>query len=463
MATIVERIASYAEGLRYEDIDQKTRDCAKRVLLDALGCALGAVEAQPVRIVHRVALSLGGAPQATVIGQRGKTSVVLAALANGVAIRYLDFNDVYFGPAWTAHPSDATGALLAVAESRQRSGKDLLTALVLTYEMQMRFSDLPVARNLWHEGWDHSCSCAYASATGVGKLLGLDAKRIAHAISLSGARANTLSEIRVGDIPMDKALSAPAAAANSVLYALLAEDGFTGCATLLEGKYGFKNAVAKGADVEPLVPQQGVFLINKVGLKPYPVEGMTVAMTQAAIEVGKENRLKPEEIEAVKIITHEEATAKPSWGPRKLKPTTKETADHSFHYCVAVGLVAGECTPENFTSRWLHDPLIARLISLTTIESNEEMTRIYKRGHRPAAVEVRTRRGAFLKEVPYPTGDPLNPMSWEQAARKFLPMASRAIGSARAKRIVTHIDRIETLDNVAALAELLAATPCSTS
>lgn len=463
MATIVERIASYAEGLRYEDIDQKTRDCAKRVLLDALGCALGAVEAEPVRIVHRVALSLGGAPQATAIGQRGKTSVVLAALANGVAIRYLDFNDVYFGPAWTAHPSDATGALLAVAESRQRSGKDLLTALVLTYEIQMRFSDLPVARNLWHEGWDHSCSCAYASATGVGKLLGLDARRIAHAISLSGARANTLSEIRVGDIPMDKALSAPAAAANSVLYALLAEDGFTGCPTLLEGKYGFKNAVAKGADVEPLVPQQGVFLINKVGLKPYPVEGMTVAMTQAAIEVGKENRLKPEDIEAVKIITHEEATAKPSWGPSKLKPTTKETADHSFHYCVAVGLVAGECTPENFTSRWLHDPLIARLISLTTIESNEEMTRIYKRGHRPAAVEVRTRRGAFLKEVPYPTGDPLNPMSWEQAARKFLPMASRAIGSARAERIVAHIDRIETLDNVAALAELLAATPCSTS
>lgn len=463
MATVVERIASYAEGLRYEDIDQKTRDCAKRVLLDALGCALGAVEAEPVRIVHRVALSLGGAPQATAIGQRGKTSVVLAALANGVAIRYLDFNDVYFGPAWTAHPSDATGALLAVAESRQRSGKDLLTALVLTYEMQMRFSDLPVARNLWHEGWDHSCSCAYASATGVGKLLGLDARRIAHAISLSGARANTLSEIRVGDIPMDKALSAPAAAANSVLYALLAEDGFTGCPTLLEGKYGFKNAVAKGADVEPLVPQQGVFLINKVGLKPYPVEGMTVAMTQAAIEVGKENRLEPEDIEAVKIITHEEATAKPSWGPRKLKPTTKETADHSFHYCVAVGLVAGECTPENFTSRWLHDPMIARLISLTTIESNEEMTRIYKRGHRPAAVEVRTRRGAFLKEVPYPTGDPLNPMSWDQAACKFLPMASRAIGSAQAERIVAHIDCIETLDNVATLAELLAATPRPTS
>src|SRR3990172_9564049 len=91
MATVVERIASYAEGLRYEDIDQKTRDCAKRVLLDAIGCALGALEGEPVRIVRQVARNLGGAPQATWIGQNDKTSVVLAALANGVAIRYLDF------------------------------------------------------------------------------------------------------------------------------------------------------------------------------------------------------------------------------------------------------------------------------------------------------------------------------------------------------------------------------------
>ncbi len=456
MATVVERIASYAEELRYEDIDEQTRDYAKRLLLDALGCAFGALEGEPVRIVRTVAQELGGAPQASLIGQKRKNSAVLAALTNGVAIRYLDFNDVYFGPAWTAHPSDATGSLLAVAEWQQRSGKDLLTALVLTYEIQMRFSDLPVVRNLWHEGWDHSCSCAYASATGVAKLLGLDAKRIAHAIALSGARANTLSEIRVGDIPMDKALSAPVAASNSVLYGLLAKQGFTGCSTLLEGKYGFKHAVAKGTDVEPLVPEKGVFLINKVGVKPYPVEGMTVAMVQAGIEVKAENGISPDEIEAVKIITHEEATTKPSWGPKKLKPTSKETADHSFPYCVAVALVAGECTPQHFTERWLTDKTVARLIGITALQSTAEMSRIYKSGHRPAAVEVRTKRGTFIKEVPYPIGDPRNPMPWEQVVRKFTPMASEVIGQDRAERVVEQVDRSDKLQNIAALAELFA-------
>ena len=455
MSTIVERIAEYAEALKYEEIDVVTRNYAKRVFLDSLGCAFGALEGEPVRIVRKVVTDLGGAPQATLIGQGTKTSAHLAAVANGVAIRYLDFNDVYFGPAWTAHPSDATGALLAVAESQQRSGRDLLTALVLTYEMQMRFSDLPVARNLWHEGWDHSCSCAYASATGVAKLLGLDARRIAHAIALSGARANTLSEIRVGDIPMDKALSAPVAAANSVLYGLLAKQGFTGCSTLLEGKYGFKNAVAKGADVEPLVPEKGVFLINKVGLKPYPVEGMTIAMVQAGIEVGAENGIKADEIEAVRIITHEEAVTKPSWGPKKLKPTSKETADHSFPYCVAVALVAGKCTPEQFSARWLADPTVARLISLTTVASTPEMSTIYKNGHRPAAVEVRTNRGIFLKEVPYPTGDPENPMSWDQVVEKFIPMASNVIGKEKAECTAASIDGIDKMNNVTDLTELL--------
>ena len=458
MATVVERIAEYAAALEYEDIDVTTRNYAKRVFLDSLGCAFGALEGEPVRIVRETVKELGGASQATLIGQGIKTSAHLAALANGVAIRYLDFNDVYFGPAWTAHPSDATGALLAAAESQQRSGKDMLTALVLTYEMQMRFSDLPVARNLWHEGWDHSCSCAYASATGAAKLLGLDARQTAHAIALSGARANTLSEIRVGDIPMDKALSAPAAAANSVLYALLAKRGFTGCSTLLEGKHGFKHAVAKGADVEPLVPQKGVFLINKVGLKPYPVEGMTIPMVQAGIEVGIENKIKPDEIEAVRIITHEEAITKPSWGPKKLKPTSKETADHSFPYCVAVALVAGKCTPEQFSERWLADATVARLIGLTTMASTPEMSAIYKNGHRPAAVEVTTKRGVFLKEVPYPIGDPKNPMSWDRAVEKFMLMAAAVVGREKAERIVACVDKIEKMGNVAELATLLGNT-----
>lgn len=457
MPTVVERIGDYAHHLKFSDLDPGTVDYAKRLLLDSLACALGGLQGEPVRIVRDTVGELGGAPQATLLGQGRKTNVALAALANGVAVRYLDYNDVYFGPAWTAHPSDTIGALLAAAEWCERSGQELLTAMVIAYEVQMRFSDLPVARNLWHEGWDHSASCAYASAVGVAKLLGLDGPRIAHAVALSGARANTLSEIRVGDIPMDKALSAPVAAANSVLYGLLAKRGFTGCRTLLEGRHGFQHAVARGTDVGPLVPEKGRYLINKVGMKPFPVEGMTIPMAQAALEVHKMHQVRPEEVESIRILTHEEAITKPSWTPEKLRPTTKETADHSFPYCVAVALVAGEVTPRQFGDDWLRNEAVARLIGLTRLEATPDLTEVYRQGHRPAAVEVKTARGTFLREVRYPLGDPKNPMSWDDVAGKFTDQAGPVLGKRAARRVIELAQSIEKLANVRGFIEQLGA------
>lgn len=453
MPTIVEQIGDYARELTFRDLDPGTVDYAKRLLLDGLACAFGGLEGEAVRIVRDCVNDLGGAAQATLFGQGKKTSVVLAALANGVSLRYLDYNDIYFGPAWTAHPSDMTAALLATAEWCGRSGQEFLAAMVLAYEMQMRFSDLPVVRNLWHEGWDHSTSCAYASAAGIAKLLGLDGPRIAHAMALSGARANTLSEIRAGDIPMDKALSAPAAAANSVLYGLLAQRGFTGCRTLLEGRHGFRHAVAKGAEVEPLVPAKGRYLINKVGMKPYPVEGMSIAVVQAALEIKKEHEVRAEEVESIRILTHQEAITKPSWTPEKLKPTTKETADHSYHYCVAVALVAGEVTPAQFSEEWLRNKTVARLIGVTRIEATPKLTEIYRQGHRPAAVEVKTPRGVFLREVPYPLGDPKNPMSWDDVARKFIAQAEPVLGNRATREVIEQTRSLEKVANMRSLVE----------
>ena len=155
--------------------------------------------------------------------------------------------------------------------------------------------------------------------------------------------------------------------------------------------------------------ERGDFRIMKIGLKPYPVEGMTPAMVQAAIELRNEHRLDPDEIESIRILAHDEAVTKPSWDDRKFAPDNKETADHSFYYCVAVGLVAGECTSEQFSDEWLRNPMVAKLMAVTTLEAKSELTALFKQGARPAAVEVKTRRGIFYREVLYPKGDPHKP------------------------------------------------------
>jgi 2-methylcitrate dehydratase len=448
MATIVERIGKYAKQLSFKDLSPDVVDYAKRILLDSLGCGFGGLQGEATKIVFLTAQGLGGTGQATILGRGIKTSAPLAALANGVAIRYLDFNDGYFGPAWTAHPSDNIATILAAAEYCNCSGKNFLTAMVAAYETQIRFADLPVPRNLWHGGWHHTAACAYASAVGVGKLMGLSASQIAHAIALSGARANTFSEIRHGDIPMDKALSAPIVASHSIVYALLAQKGFTGSSTLLEGPYGFRYAVAGGVDVEPLVPNVEEFRIFKINLKPYPVENMTIAMEQAALELKSQYKINPDEIQKIRIIAHEEALTKPSWDPKKLNPTTKETADHSFYYCVAVALTAGEVTPHQFTKKWLRNKTVAKLMAQCTIESKDEFTKLFKKGARPAAVEVTTPRGVFYREVLYPKGDPHNPMTWVDVNKKFVTQAEAVLGSELTKEVM---DRTFALDKEASM------------
>jgi len=459
MTTIVGRIGEYAASLVWEDIEADVLDYAKRILLDSLACGFGGLRSEPARIVRESIAELHGAgDQATLLGLGTRVDAQSAALANGVAIRYQDYNDVYFGPAWTAHPSDTLAAVLATAEWLDRSGRDLVLAMIVAYEVQLRFSDLPVERNLWHRGWHHTAACAYAAAAGVGRVLGLDGERIGHAIALAGARSNTFSEIRHGAISMDKALSAPIVASQTILYALLARRGYTGCDTLLEGPYGFGAAVAGGTDVTPLVPVRGDFRIRKIGLKPWPIEGMTPAMVQAALELRAEHRVDAQEIMSIRILAHEEAVTKPSWDVHKHAPTTKETADHSFYYCVAVALVAGACGSEQFGDRWLRDAQVARLMAASAIEARPELTALFKQGARPAAVEITTRRGVFLREVRYPKGDPRNPMTWEDVTAKFMAESSGMLDEKVGREIVELVKTIDLEPSVRRFAALLGGT-----
>jgi 2-methylcitrate dehydratase len=407
-------------------------------------------------MVLKTVQELSGSGKATIFGKSAKTTTPLAALANGVAIRYQDYNDVYIGLGWTGHPSDCIATLLAVAEAYNCSGRDFLLAMVAAYEVHMRFADLPCPKLLWHRGWHHSAMCAYSGAAGAGKLLGLDAGQMAHALALSGARSNTFSEIRHGDIPMDKALSAPIVASQSILYVLLARQGFTGCSTLLEGPFGFRYAVAGGVDVEPLVPQKGDFRTLKVGLKPYPVEGMTPAMVEAAVEIKNKFNVVPDEIESIRILSFEETMIKPSWDERKLHPTTKETADHSFYYCVAVALMAGECTSEQFNDEWLCNPKVAALIAKMRLEEKPEFTVLFKKeSARPAAVEVTTRRGVFYHEVLYPKGVPQNPMTWADVNKKFVTQAEAVLGSKRVQEVMDRALVLEKEANMRSFVEML--------
>jgi 2-methylcitrate dehydratase len=455
MTTVVEGIGRYTASLRYEEIPPDVIDYAKRLFLDGLACIFAGIDSAPALLVEQTTGMFGGHPQSTLVRSRGKTSAQHAALVNGVALRFPDFNDIYYGPAWAAHCSDSLAALLAVGEWRHRGGREFLEAMLVTYEVQLRFSDLPAEKNLWHRGWQHTAACAYASAAGIGRLLHLDAAQIANAVALAGARANTFSEIRRGKIAMDKALSEPLAASNSVLCAALAEAGFTACLTILEGPYGFQQAVAGGMDVSSLVPTTNVFRLPRIAIKPYPVQGMTPAMVQAALELKAMHGLQPGEIEAIRLFVPQEAVTKPSWDAKKLDPESKETADHSFHYCVAVALVAGTVTQAQFTTDWLENPAVRSLMGRISLEVRLDLTELYRTGARPAGIEINTTRGTFQHDVLFPKGDPRDPMTWDDVTQKFLTHAAPRLGAAGSRSVAQRAMQLESEADMAAFMSAL--------
>src|SRR5436309_1067346 len=198
----VERLTSYATSLRFEDLPPEVVHQAKRVLVDSMGCGLGAFTAEPSRIARELASTVRGELEATVLGTQVRTSPDLAAFANGVMVRYLDFNDAYL----SSHPSDNFGPVLAAAEASSASGRDLLTGCVLAYEVQCAWADTFPLR----EGpWDQAVYSAISMPLGAGKVMGLSQEQLAEALRIAIVGGIALAQARRGSISHWKAAAVP--------------------------------------------------------------------------------------------------------------------------------------------------------------------------------------------------------------------------------------------------------------
>src|ERR1041384_5175672 len=190
--SLAERLAAYASALRYDDLDTATLERVKTLVIDSIGCAIGAWDERPVHACREIALSVSG--PATVIGTARRTTTDLAAFANGVAVRYLDFNDTYVGK-FAAHPSDNIPACLAVAEAERASAQELIVAIVVAYEVNCRLID---AFDISSRGWDPPVFGLPAVALAAGRLMKLDPQQMTQAVNLAINDHIPLALTRVG-------------------------------------------------------------------------------------------------------------------------------------------------------------------------------------------------------------------------------------------------------------------------
>jgi 2-methylcitrate dehydratase len=454
-AGTLQTLAGIALDLRYEQLPADVVRHAKRLVLDTLGCAYGAMNSEVGVALRRFADEAGGAPRATLLGTGRKTSAALATLVNGGLLRYLDCNDYYFGRD-PAHPSGNLAVALAMAESERRSGKDLIAALVAAYEIHLRLADHAGEPSLWRRGWHHGTNAQFSGAALAARLCGMDSARAAHAMAIAGSHQNTLAHLQSGAISMIKATAEAWVAKAAVEAALLARHGVTGPLSLMEGTGGWAETVAGTVDIAALTqPLNGRYRLLETSIKPYPVVATALAPVRAAIALHREGAPAADSIERIVVRLPSFALRTPSAHPDRRYPAGMESAQHSFYYCTAVGLRDGACGDAQFHPRKLADPALRDLLGRIELREDGDLDRNWPQAA-GGGVELHLRDGAVRRHLcPYPPGHPQLPLSDRELADKFLGYAMPVLGRSRALALHDAVLQLDAYDDLAHFTPLL--------
>ncbi|MDA4135374.1 MAG: MmgE/PrpD family protein [Thaumarchaeota archaeon] len=437
---IAQRLGDYALSVSYKDLDEKVRLEAKKRLIDSLGCAIGAFRERPVKVARSVVESNHAGSSSTILGGRTKTTPDMATFVNGLMIRYFDYNDTYLSKE-PAHPSDNISACLAVGEREGASGKDLLTAMAVAYEVQCRLCD---AADIRHRGWDHVCYGLVSSALAAGKLMGLTGKKLTHAVNISLNAHIAMRQVRAGELSEWKGASFANAARNAVFSAMLAGNGMTGPSPIFEGEMGFFKQVSGPfeLDVDGFGGEKGSFKLVETYIKFFPAEYHAQSAIWAALEARKKVGSIGEILE-VKVETHEAGYTILSKDKEKWAPSTKETADHSLPYMVGMALLQGRVDNNTYSAKNMADPKVIAFLKKIKVMEDKELTDMYPE-HIANRITLKLKDGRSITEqVNDPKGHPNNPMTREEVEGKFKGLTAKFLKEAQAREILDYVWDIE--------------------
>jgi 2-methylcitrate dehydratase len=434
--TCAEKLATFVCRSAYEDLSDTAREQLKIRFLDSVGCALGALEGEPVQILRRQISEFERQGKCTLIGG-GTTAPDSAAFYNGALVRYLDFNDAYLAKGETCHPSDNLAAILAGAEHADASGRELMTALAVAYQVQCRLSDVAPVRD---KGFDHTTQGSYSVAAGVSRILGLDEVRTANAIGMCGTAFNGLRVTRTGQLSHWKGLAFPNTAACCTRLVFLAMNGITGPLEVFEGDKGFMDAIAGVFDIDWL--REDLDRVKRTILKRFNAEIHSQATIQAVLDLKARHQFCAADVQRIDIETFDVAfniIGGGEEGDKTTSVTSKEQADHSLPYVVAVAVLDGDVMPAQYESGRILREDVQNLLRRVSVTANPAYSQRFP-DEMPCQVRVTLSDGRTLTKEgrDYP-GFVSQPMSWELATQKFKRLAAPYATDAEGKAITNAV------------------------
>ena len=444
---ITQRLAEFVARTPPGDIPAEAREQARRAFLDTLGVTLAGCREDAGRVAAEIAREQGGVEDASVLGHCFQAPASEAALVNGTSGHALDFDDVSMS--MRGHPSvPLVPAVLALGEKLESSGRDVIDAFILGFEVECKIGRLIGAPH-YALGWHPTATFGTLGAAAAGaRLLRVDPDRTRMALGIaaslaSGARRNFGS--------MTKPLHAGWAARNGIVAATLASRGFTADDEALEAPDGWLHAASAGAPVDSSpIGRLGApweVVSPGIGVKLYPCCYFTHLAIDAAIEIRPQVVADFGEIESVRVSV----SPGTMMVLRKEPPQTGIEGKFSMEYCVATALVDGEVTLGSFADEAVERPVVREVMNRVRVTEDGPLSNAPIGGSAVVEVDFRTRDPVTSPRAEIPKGDPQNPLSWAQLADKFRDCAKPVLAADQIERA---IGIIETLDDLGSIREL---------
>lgn len=433
-------VARYIFELDYQSLPQTIVQGMKSLLFDYIGVALGGMATESGRIAAQFSKEFGEKEEASIIGFGYRVSAPSAAFSNAIISHSIELDDVdslayfHFGP-------PIISAALAMAERQHASGMQLVCALAAGCDVMARLSS-SMNPSLRDRGFHTTSTCGvFGAAAASAKLLNLSSKKNIDALGLAGAQCCGLMEFY--GTSMQKRFNPGPAARGGVVSALLAEKGFTGAETILEGDRGFFKAYSDQFDSKRLVDGLGKEFPVYIEYKPYSCARPIHNVIDAVLELRQKHKINPEKIRRITVLRH------PRWADfhKIKKPRTYHEAQVSLPYSVAISFVEGKAFLQQYSDGKLNDPLIQGISEKVNIKTLKELPRDVS-----CQVEVELNDGQTYKtQVDYPKGSIQNPMTIDERRAKFRNLSASVLNEQGQKKVEEIIFNIEKVKDISEL------------
>jgi 2-methylcitrate dehydratase PrpD len=436
--TICDAFAEFSVRANYESFPPEVIHQAKRCILDLFGVTLAGSNVGLAPCISAMFREMGGTPEATFFGESGQYPALNAALVNAAKGHTLDMDDGHRYA--NAHPGvPLIPAAVALAERDNRSGKQLIEAIVVGYETFIRVARAINPKHLERGFHTTGTVGSLGAAAACAKVLQLGRQETAHAISIAGLQSAGLLEVlKTGQIM--KPLHPAKASHAGVLSALLAGKGNQGPDPLFEGNNGFLKAyagIAASPDITAGLGKQ--YEINNVYFKIHAACRHVHPALDAVLTMMSKHKIPTDRITNIKVYTYSIAN-KLTGQIRKVE----NELEAKFSLPVSMGLMLryGRAGVDEYEMAMINDDMVQRMADKVEIIIEPERDAIYPK-QRGARVVISAADQVYSEDVPVPKGDPENPFSDDELREKFLSNAKKTISARNAEEVCNRIFNLE--------------------